>query len=77
MQTKTPPNPTEPTPGTSKDTQATTQATAKATTQATTDPTLDPAQEQEDVPDLTDYVKSYKQAAKVWFDTVQVSKEQA
>ena len=55
-------------------TQAPTQDPTKTPTQ---DPTLDPAWDPEDVPDLTDYVKSYRQAAKVWFDTVQDSKEQA
>ena len=56
-------------------------STSKGDTQApvqapTQDPSQDPAQDLEDVPSLTDYVKSYRQAAKVWFDTVQVTKEQ-
>ena len=64
-------DPLQPKPSTSKgDTQAPTQA-------PTQDPSQDPTQEPEDVPDLTDYVKIYRQAAQVWFDTGQVSKEQA
>ena len=45
-----------------------------------TDPTVptDPQESQDDnEPQLAAYVKSYQVAAKLWFDTVQVSKEQA
>ena len=61
-------DPTQLKPSTSK---GDTKAPAQAPTQ---DPSQDQAQDPEDVPSLTDYVKSYRQAAKVWFDTVQVSK---
>ena len=61
-------DPTEPNPSTSKE--------------DTQDPTDKPPQEptnpeEENEPGLADYVNSYRQAAKVWFDTVQNSKEQA
>ena len=45
-------------------------STCKGATQA---PTQAPTQNPEDVPNLTDYVKS---SVQVWFDSVQVSKEQ-
>ena len=53
-------------------------STSKGDTQ---DPTDKPPQEpinpeEENEPGLADYVNSYRQAAKVWFDTVQASKEQ-
>ena len=69
------PEPTHPKPGTSTDP---TDAPTKA-------PTQDPSQvesslqnpDEENPPDLTDYVKAYKQAGKVWLDTVIDQKEQA
>ena len=67
------PVPTDPTPGTSKDP---TEAPTKA-------PTQDPSQpapqnpDEETPPDLTDYVKAYKQAGKVWLESVLVQGEQA
>ena len=67
------PTPEDPKPGTSMDpTDAPTQA-----------PTQDPSQpalqnpDEDNLPDLTDYVKAYKQAGKVWLDTVIDQKEQA
>ena len=45
-------------------------STSKADTQ---DPTENP--EEENDPGLVEYVRSYQQAAKVWLDTVQASKE--
>ena len=67
------PNPTDPKPGTSKDL---TKASAEVPTQ---DPTQTTTQNpDEDTPsDLTEYVKAYKVAGKVWLDTVVDQKEQA
>ena len=50
-------------------------STSKGDTQDPTDDPQDPTKE-ENEPGLVEYVKSYQQAAKVWFDTVQASKEQ-
>ena len=67
------PNPPDPQPGISKD----------PTDVPTEDPTEDPTQtttqnpEEEAPPILTEYVKGYKQAGKVWLDTVLEKKEQA
>ena len=65
--------PPDPQPGTSKDP---TDASALVPIQ---DPTKTTPQEPEEEtpPDLTEYVKSYQQAGKVWLDTVLVQKEQA
>ena len=67
------PTPEDPKPGTSTDpTDAPTQA-----------PTQDPSQpalqnpDEDNPPDLTDYVKAYKQAGKVWLDTLIDQKEHA
>ena len=67
------PPPPDPQPGTSKDP---TNAPAVVPTQ---DPTKSTSEEPEEEtpPDLTDYIKSYQQAGKVWLDTVLVQKEQA
>ena len=67
------PPPPDPKPGTSKDP---TDAPAVVLPQ---DPTKTAPQEpeKETPPDLTEYVKSYQQAGKVWLDTVLVQKEQA
>ena len=67
------PEPTNPKPGTSKDP---TNAPTEAPTQDPSQPTLQNPDE-ETPPDLTDYVKGYKQAGKVWLDTVLDQKEQA
>ena len=50
--------------------------TSKGDTQ---DPAKDPQEppKEENEPGLVRYVKSYRQVAKVWFETVQASKEQA
>ena len=56
-------NPTDPNAGTSND---------------TTDPTDTPQDHQDkNEPGLVEYARSYQQVAKIWFDTVQTSKEQA
>ena len=49
--------------------------TSKDDPQAPTNIPKDP--QDENKPVLVEYVRSYQQAAKVWFDTVQASKEQA
>ena len=67
------PEPTNPKPGTSTDP---TDAPTQAPTQDPSQPTLQNPDE-ETPPDLTDYVKAYKQAGKVWLDTVLDQKEQA
>ena len=61
--------PTDPQLGSSKD----------PTDPPPTDPTVDPAAqaEVEPPPELTAYVRSYKQAGKTWLDTVLTQKEQA
>ena len=56
--------PMDPQPGTSKD-----------NSQAPTNTPHDP--QDENKPGLVEYVRSYQQTAKIWFDTVQASKEQA
>ena len=56
------PKPTDPAPGTSKDP---TDAPVEVPTQDPT-PTDPQTPEEEDPPTLTSYVKSYKQAGKVW-----------
>ena len=67
------PEPTKPQPGTSKDP---TEAPAKV-------PTQDPSQtttqnpDEETPPNLTDYVKAYKQTGKAWLDTVVDKEEEA
>ena len=67
------PEPTNPKPGTSMD----------PTDAPTKVPTQDPNQtdpqnpDEEDPPVLTKYIKDYKQAGKVWLDTVLEQKEQA
>ena len=67
------PEPTNPKPGTS----------TYPTNAPTEAPTQDPSQsalqnpDEETPPDLTDYVKAYKQAGKVWLDTVLNQGEQA
>ena len=73
-----------PKPGTSKDpTQDPTNAPAKDPTQDPTQPPQDPQQTATQKPDedtppvLTEYVKAYKQAGKLWLDTVVENKEQA
>ena len=72
---ETPPalEPTNPKPGTSKDpTDAPTEVPTQDSTQTAPQKT-----DEETPPDLTDYVKSYKQAGKVWLDTVLDQEEQA
>ena len=67
------PQPTDKKPGTSKDP---TDAPAEVPTQDPTQTT--PQKPEEDTPpDLTEYVKSYQQAGKVWLDTVIDHEEQA
>ena len=69
--------PIDPQPGTSKD------RTDPPATVPTQDPTQDPTEakteeaEVDTPPELTAYVKSYKQAGKTWLDTVLDKKEQA
>ena len=67
------PQPANPQPGTSKDP---TDAPAEVPTQ---DPTKTTPKDPEEPtpPDLTEYVKSYQQAGKVWLDTVLYQKEQS
>ena len=67
------PNPPDPQPGTSKD------PTDVPTEVPTEDPTQTTTQnlEEEAPPILTEYIKGYKQAGKVWLDTVLEKKEQA
>ena len=71
------PPPVDPQPGMSKD------PTDPPATVSTQDPTQDPTEaktkeaEVETPPELTAYVKSYKQAGKTWLDTVLDRKEQA
>ena len=67
------PNPTNPQPSTSKDS---TEAPAEVPTE---DPTQTTTQnpEEEAPPVLTEYVKAYKVAGRVWLDTVVNKKEQA
>ena len=67
------PNPTNPQPSTSKDP---TEAPAEVPTE---DPTQTTTQnpDEEAPPVLTEYVKAYKVAGKVWLDTVVNGKEQA
>ena len=67
------PNPSDPQPGTSKDPA---DAPAEGPTQNPTQTTTQNPEE-ETPPDLTEYVKGYKQAGKVWLDTVLEKKEQA
>ena len=67
------PEPTNPKPGTSTDP---TDAPTEAPTQDPSQPALQNPNE-ENQPDLTDYVKAYKQAGKVWLDTVIDQEEQA
>ena len=67
------PEPTNPKPGTSTDP---TNATTEAPIQDPSHPALENPNE-ETPPDLTDYVKAYKQAGKVWLDTVLDQGEQA
>ena len=67
------PKTTDPTPGTSKDP---TYAPVEVPTQDPT-PTDPQNPEEEDPPTLTSYVKSYKQAGKVWLETVLEQEEQA
>ena len=67
-------------PGSSKDpTKAPTEDPTQDPTKAPTeDPTQDPTQKpEEDPPALTKYVKAYRQAGKLWLDTVVENKEQA
>ena len=60
------PNPTDPQPGTSKDpTEAPTEVPTEDPTQTTTQ-----NPDEDTPPDLTEYVKAYKAAGKVWLDTV-------
>ena len=68
-----PPPPADPQPGTSKDPTNTPAAVP------TEDPTVAKPDEAEEEapPELTAYVKSYKQAGKTWLDTVLDRKEQA
>ena len=68
------PPPPDPQPGNSKD--PTNDAPVEVPTQ---DPTKTTPQdpEEETPPSLTEYVKSYQQAGKVWLDTVLDQKEQA
>ena len=67
------PEPTNPQPGTSKDP---TEAPAKIPTQDHTQTTTENPDE-DTPPDLTKYVKAYKQAGKLWLDTVVDKKEEA
>ena len=67
------PEPTNPKPGTSKEP---TDAPAEVPTQDPTQ-TIPQNPNEETPPDLTDYVKAYKQAGKVWLDTVVDQEEQA
>ena len=77
------PETSNPKPGTSKDpTQDPTKAPTKDPTQDPTQPSQDPEQAttqkpDEDPPALTKYVKAYRQAGKLWLDTVVENKEQA
>ena len=65
------PEPTNPQPGESKDpTEAPTQVPTQDPTQTTTQ-----NPDEETPPNLTDYVKAYKQTGKAWLDTV-VDKEE-
>ena len=67
------PQPTDPKPGTNKDpTDAPTEVPNHYPTQ-----TVPQDPEEETPPDLTDYIKSYQNAAKVWLDTVIDQEEQA
>ena len=63
------PTPSDPKPSTSKD------PTDTPAVNPTQDPTHSP--KQDTPPDLTEYVKSYQEAGKVWLDTVLANKEQA
>ena len=67
------PPPSDPQPGTSKDPTNTPSAVP------TQDPTVAKPEEAEEEapPELTAYVKSYKEAGKIWLDTVLDRKEQA
>ena len=66
------PAPTDPKPGTSTD------PTQDPTQEPTEDPTQDPTQAPGDVEiKLTQYVKDYRAAGKVWLDTVLQEKERA
>ena len=78
------PEPSNPKPGTSKD------PTQDPTNAPTEDPNQDPTQPPQDQeqaatqkldedtpPALTEYVKAYRQAGKLWLDTVVENKEQA
>ena len=59
------------------------QVLARPTDPPAVDPTQYPTQastqnpEEETPPDLTEYIKSYQQAGKVWFDTVLFNEEHA
>ena len=73
------PEPSNLRPGTSKDPS---KAPTEDPTQDPTQPAQDPVQAttqkpEEDPPALTKYVKAYRQAGKLWLDTVVESKEQA
>ena len=74
-----PPQPSNLKPGTSKDP---TNAPAEAPSQDPTQPPQDPKQpvtqnpDEDTPPDLTEYVKAYQQAGKLWLDTVVENKEQ-
>ena len=67
------PNPSDPQPGTTKDpSNAPAEVPAEDPTQTTTQ-----NPEEETPPVHTEYIKGYKQAGKVWLDTVLEKKEQA
>ena len=74
------PEPSNPKPGTSKDP---TDAPTKVIPQDPTQPPQDPKQpttqnpDEDTPPELTKYVKAYKEAGKLWLDTVVENKEQA
>ena len=80
----TAPEPNNLKPGTSKDpTQDPTDAPTEDPTQDPTQPSQDPEQattqkpDEDNPPALTKYVKAYRQAGKLWLDTVVENKEQA
>ena len=69
------PTPSDPKPGTSKDPSDTSRSHPDPTQIPTQASTQNP--EEETPPNLTEYIKSYQQAGKVWFDTVLFNEEQA
>ena len=73
------PEPSNPKPGTSKDpTNAPTEVIPQDPTESPQDPKQPTTQNpnEDTPPDLTEYVKAYKEAGKLWLDTVVENKEQ-